>query len=244
MKIIISSAKTMKQKISAGVNTPALLDKSILIYEELQKLNKEELKKILDVSDNKLNECLEELNKIDFYNNLTRAIDGFNGVVFRQLGDDIDMDYLEKHLRILSGLYGVLKPNDGIAMYRLEMGSSFKINRKSLYEFWSNNLYQEIDDNLIINLASEEYGKCIRNYLKEEDKFIDIDFIQIENGKRKRISTELKKARGQFLRWMMINKVIDIADLVNFDLSNYKYSKKDSTNNKLVFIKEIKDMWC
>jgi len=244
MKIIISSAKTMKSNITTGATTPVLLSKSKVILDHLKRLNEDELSKIWDVSNNKLNDCINNLNNIDFNNNLTKAIDAYDGVVFRQFNNDFDIDYLNEHLRILSAFYGLLKPSDGICSYRLEMASSLKVNGQSLYQYWDDSLYKEINDKLIINLASEEYGKCIRNYLKEDDVFIDIDFIQVENGKRKHISTELKKARGQFLRWMMINKIEDINQLSKFDLSNYRYSKNDSTMNKLVFVKEIKDMWC
>ena len=130
-----------------------------------------------------------------------------------------------------------MKPNDGIREYRLEMASSFRINNLNLYKYWNNRIHDSLNDNVIINLASEEYAKCVRNYLCKNESLIDIDFVEIVNGQEKKISTEMKKARGLFLRYMIINNINEIELLKDFNLEGYEYDKNKSCENRLMFVK-------
>ncbi len=238
MKIIISSAKTMNESKEEIKSLPLLIEKTKKLLKEMKKLSLDELSLIWDMSKEKTDEYLKELDSIDLYNNLTKAINAYSGVVYRQFADVRNDEYINKHLLILSAFYGVLRPADGIRKYRLEMASKMKVEGENLYQFWSKDIYDSINDKLIINLASEEYARCIRSNLKEDDVFIDMDFIEMIDGKEKRISSNMKKARGQMLRYMIVNEVEDTETLKSFNWNGYRYDSSSSKTNKLVFRKE------
>ena len=186
--------------------------------------------------------------------NFSPAIFAFTGDVYG--GFDLenwkknDFNFAEKHLGILSGFYGLITPLDFIKPYRLEMGTklSFEIKNKlykNLYEFWEEKITKKIDyilskEKVLINLASMEYSKSInRNKLSEKVKIIDIEF-KIKKGERiSIIAIYAKKARGEMANWIIKNRIKNIKDLENFSESGWKFSKKESVKNKLVFIKKI-----
>ncbi len=157
-----------------------------------------------------------------------------------------DVRWAQKHIRILSGLYGVLKPLDLIEPYRLEMGTDLKIGRsKNLYEFWADTISHSIQEDLktlkgekpvLLNLASAEYFKAIRP--KEMDaSVISADFREFKNGVYKPLTLFLKQARGQMANWVIRNRIHRVEDLPGFDQEGYRFAPDLSKPEKLVFLR-------
>ena len=174
--------------------------------------------------------------------NRGHALKCYDGLVFKNIGvEDFDYDdinFANNHLRILSGFYGILKPLTSIQPYRLEMGCKIEIdNYKNLYKFWQDKIYNNIIslNEPIINLASKEYSKTITPYLKDSDKFINIDFLMFKNGKYKAVATSAKMARGQMTRYIIKNKITNIELLKDFYYDVYQYNQHLSNETNFVF---------
>ena len=251
MKILISPAKSLnfEDKVQTSINSkPLFHNDAIKINSELKKESIESLCDLMGIS-SKLGELNWTRNQ-DFTkdsNYSKQAIFAFNGDVY----DGLDINSLdnEKHqlvnnvIRILSGLYGILKPFDHIKPYRLEMGTKFSINgNKDLYDFWkskvTNQLKSELaEDELIVNLASNEYFSVI-NSKEVSNKIISPQFKDFRNGTLKIISFYAKKARGLMSRFIIDNNVKSVNEIISFDSGGYSYSKKDTTDElKPVFIR-------
>jgi hypothetical protein len=155
-----------------------------------------------------------------------------------------DISFAQKHLRILSGLYGELRPLDLIKPYRLEMGTKLKNTKgKNLYEFWGakvqDNILKELKSNrssLVVNLASKEYFSVVGS-MPADVEVVSPIFKDFKNGEYTLISFYAKKARGYMSHWMIKNKVTKSDDLKNFNAEGYKYSKKLSTPAEPVFLR-------
>ena len=228
MKILISPAKSLnfEDKVQTSINSkPLFHNDAIKINSELKKESIESLCDLMGIS-SKLGELNWTRNQ-DFTkdsNYSKQAIFAFNGDVY----DGLDINSLdnEKHqlvnnvIRILSGLYGVLKPFDHIKPYRLEMGTKFSINgNKNLYDFWkskvTNQLKSELaEDELIVNLASNEYFSVI-NSKEVSNKIISPQFKDFRNGTLKIISFYAKKARGLMSRFIIDNNVKSVLSLIH-----------------------------
>ena len=251
MKILISPAKSLnfEDKVQTSINSkPLFHNDAIKINSELKKESIESLCDLMGIS-SKLGELNWTRNQ-DFIkdsNYSKQAIFAFNGDVY----DGLDINSLdnEKHqlvnnvIRILSGLYGILKPFDHIKPYRLEMGSKFSINgNKNLYDFWkskvTNQLKSELaEDELIVNLASNEYFSVI-NSKEVSNKIISPQFKDFKNGTLKIISFYAKKARGLMSRFIIDNNVKSVNEILSFDSGGYSYSKRDTADElKPVFIR-------
>jgi cytoplasmic iron level regulating protein YaaA (DUF328/UPF0246 family) len=253
MKIIISPAKSLDFKTelpTKNFSTPNFLSESKKINELLKKKSPSELKSLMSIS-----EKLAELNwnrnntfKTPFnIENARPSIFTFNGDVYSGLDAfSLSIDQLnqaQKSLRILSGLYGLLKPLDLIQPYRLEMGTKLNIEGSlNLYGFWKNKITNKLNDELnqnefFLNLASNEYSSAIdRKLLKTT--MISPSFKDMKNGKLKIISFYAKKARGMMVRYILDNEINNLEDLRGFDYGGYSYSSEESEKMKeLVFIR-------
>ena len=231
MKIIIAPTKKMKTEDSFDwpMTTPVFLKESQELRKHMASLDMDTLKKVIKASDSITQETY------NFYHQnypKSPAILTYSGIAFQYMAPDVftddEMSYIQEHVRILSGLYGILKPWDAIQPYRLEMQAKCPF---SLYEFWKDTLANELNDDLIINLASEEYAKCIRKY----HPLIDVRFVEA-NLKEKGVYA--KMARGEMVRYMAENKIQTIEELKNFDCQNYQFSPEHSKENLLVFIRK------
>ena len=206
----------------------------------------------------KISPALSELNKDRYQqwqppfdaDNAKHAVYAFKGDVYIGLEAESmgkkDLDWAQQHLRILSGLYGLLRPLDLMQPYRLEMGTSLKTRRgKNLYEFWNkritdglNQQLEEIDSNHLINLASNEYYKSVKpNHLNAE--VITPSFLDWKNGEYKMIGFFAKKARGSMSAWIIRNRINDINKLPEFDDDGYKINEALSTPLKPVFTRKL-----
>ena len=180
--------------------------------------------------------------------NSKQAILAFKGDVYQGLDaeslSETELIWAQKHVRILSGLYGILKPMDLMQPYRLEMGTKFATKRgQNLYDFWNSIITEELNKNFssdntnLLNLASNEYFKSIKvSELKAN--VISPVFMDKKNGKYKIISFFAKKARGLMTRYVIKNRIEDITDIQNFEEGGYFFSEAMSEDNKPVFCRD------
>lgn len=244
MKIIISPAKNMvnNQSINQKIDTPILIDKTINIFNKLKSLNKTELTSLWKCNLKMVDSLYNELHNTNLNKDLIPAIFRYDGLVYKNINplsfNGLELDYIKKHLRIISGFYGVLRPFDGIIKYRLEMQSKLKIDSfNNLYDYWGDSIYKEIidDSHIIINLASKEYSKCLEPYLTKEDKFITIAFMEKINEKYVSKNTYSKMARGLMVNYLAKNNITNIEDIKSFNLEGYRYNSDLSTTSLFVF---------
>lgn len=246
IKILISPTMRMEEDNEgfSHKQLPKLLSDTQILLEYLQSLNYEELKNIWKCSDKLAELNFERIAQMDLSKGLTPAILSFQGLQYQYIAADVftyeELDYLEEHLRILSGFYGVLKPLDGITPYRLEMKAKFDDWKyKSLYDFWADKISRVIDseNEYILNLASKEYSQTITKYVDDKKRVIDYVFGELIDGKVKQKGTLAKMARGEMVRFMAENKIKDVEKTKEFDRLNYLYSEELSDETTFVFIK-------
>ena len=248
MKIIISPAKKMNidDDIFEYRSKPVFFEQAEEIMNYMKNLSYDECKTIWKCSDKLAQLNYDRVVNMDLNYRLTPALFSYEGIQYQYMGARVlsrdALEYLQDNLRILSGFYGILKPLDGVVPYRLEMQSKFiNYKNKDLYEYWAdkiaNSLFEET--NLIINLASKEYSKCVEKYLKNSPgtKFITCVFGEINGDKVIEKGTLAKMARGEMVRYLAQNKICDLEGLKRFDKLEYKYSQEKSNENTYVFIK-------
>lgn len=248
MKIIISPAKKMNidDDIFEYRSKPVFFEQAEEIMNYMKNLSYDECKTIWKCSDKLAQVNYDRVVNMDLNYRLTPALFSYEGIQYQYMGARVlsrdALEYLQDNLRILSGFYGILKPLDGVVPYRLEMQSKFiNYKNKDLYEYWSdkiaNSLFEET--NLIINLASKEYSKCVEKYLENSPgtKFITCVFGEIKGDKVIEKGTLAKMARGEMVRYLAQNKICDLEGLKRFDKLEYKYSQEKSNEKTYVFIK-------
>ena len=176
--------------------------------------------------------------------NLTPALISYEGIQYQYMAPEVftqkEWAYVQEHLRILSGFYGVLKPLDGVVPYRLEMQAKATVNgTKNLYEFWGSKLYQEVQSpgQVVVNLASKEYSKCIEKYRKPEDTYITCIFGEWKSGKVVQKGTMAKMARGEMVRFMAEKEIVNVEDIRNFHRLGYTFEEKLSDDETYLFLK-------
>lgn len=242
MKVILSPAKKMVRADDDFTyrDLPVFLEDSRKLLQELRSYDEAELKKIWKCSDRLVRENMERLQEADLERNLSPAVFSYVGLAFQHMAPGAmtneGLDWLQEHMRILSGFYGVLKPFDGITPYRLEM-QAVLLETGSLYDFWGGRLYREMNDDLIINLASREYSDAVLPYA--EGRVITIVFAEEKNGKLIQKGTYAKMARGEMTYWMAENRIEDPERIKTFRNACH-YSEEHSDDNTFVFISERK----
>ena len=243
MKILISPAKSLdfENNVETSISSkPIFADQAHKINNTIKNLSAPDLSSLMNISP-KLSELNwsrnQEFQKID--SKEKEAIFAFNGDVY----DGIDAntintsnhEKLQNSLRILSGLYGILKPFDKIKAYRLEMGTKISINgSKNLYDFWkenvTNSIVNEVNENeIIVNLASNEYFSVIDQSLIS-NTIVNPQFKDFKNGKLKIISFYAKKARGLMTRFLIDNDINSLSDIESFNSSGYMFSQNETSN--------------
>ena len=255
MIIVLSPAKTLDYEFETDGNhsVPSFLSQSSKLIGQLKKKEPKDIASLMGLSDK-----LATLN-YDRYQSWTASKKAsndskpsllvFKGDVYQGLqAEDLtkkEMNFAQKHVRILSGLYGILRPLDLMKPYRLEMGTKLETAQgKNLYEFWGDKIQKNVLDelknqksDLLINLASKEYFSVLGK-VPEDINVISPAFKDFKNGKYKIISFYAKKARGLMARWIIQNKVTDFENLKDFDVDGYKYSKAESTSTTPVFLRK------
>ncbi|MGK0379898.1 MAG: cytoplasmic iron level regulating protein YaaA (DUF328/UPF0246 family) [Patiriisocius sp.] len=250
MKIIISPAKSLDFETPVATNLytqPQFLEDSVKLNKKLKTLSRKKIGDFMSISKD-----LAELNYERNQNcslpftteNSKQAIFAFTGEVFRGIDvttlEEEKLPVLQDRLRILSGLYGLLKPLDLIQAYRLEMGKKLKVGRtENLYKFWGDKIADTLnaelaDDELFVNLASSEYFKAVNQKVLKVPMITPV-FKDFKNGEYKTIMTFAKKARGLMVRYIIDNDVTTVAALKGFDIDGYGFAESMSTETELFF---------
>ncbi len=244
MRIILAPAKKMNTDTDtlAPSGLPEYLDKSEMILEWLRDRSHGELKKLWGCNDKIAEQNFDRLEHMELRSRLTPAILAYEGIAYRYMAPAVfeagQFEYVQEHLRILSGFYGVLRPMDGVTPYRLEMQAKASVQgRRDLYDFWGSSLYEAVRDEsgIIINLASKEYSKCIERFLKPEDRYITIVFCERSGDKLVTKGTYAKMARGEMVRYMAEKGIEDPVDIRKFDRLGYTYRGDISSDSEYVF---------
>lgn len=247
MIIVISPSKTqnLKSQVTKDNDTKHFPQETLLINDELKnKIYSNDFNNYLEIKNKKLYELtIENINNFNF-NKAYMAINFYNGLQFKNINyDKLDsktQNLINDKLIILSAYYGIVRPNDFIKPYRLMMGSKILIENKILYDFWFfkiNKMLKKINnDNLILNLASNEYSKILDNDLFN---IINIDFkVQKNEFNYVSISTFSKQCRGNFIKeFAKIN--FDMNKIFDMDILGFKYNKSISNNKNIIYTKKI-----
>lgn len=245
MRVIIAPAKQMKVDNDTFLcdDLPVFLDKAEVLKDYINSLSYTEQKKLWVCNDKLAQENHERFAEMDLYRNLTPSILAYDGIQYTYMAPSVFenryFDYVQEHVRILSGFYGVLKPMDGVTLYRLEMQAKTKLGGfKNLYDFWGDSLYNEVlpEDKTIINLASKEYSKCIEKYLQPQDRFITVIFGELINGKVVQKGVYAKMARGEMVRYAAEINAQTPEQLKAFDIG-YSFDEKRSTDTEYIFVR-------
>lgn len=256
MKILLSPAKSIdfSNKHSSKVSSlPTFLSESEYLINKLKKLNVKKIQKLMGVSSeianlnyNRFQEWSLPFNEV----NSRSAADIFTGAAYQGLDflslSEADRSYGQESLRILSGLYGVLKPLDLIQPYRLEMGTRFAVTpkNKNLYLFWGDKLCDNLNlelsndpNEVLVNCASSEYFKAAKLNNIKSKVITPIFKDKSKNGEYKVIMTFAKKARGLMTRYIIQNRISKIEDLKGFNLEGYSFVANESNDNEIVFLR-------
>jgi len=250
MKLVISPAKSLDYTSSLPTERftqPVFLEYSEKIQKILKKKSAKNLSELMHISDNlgRLNYQRNQEWQLPFTSQNARpALYAFKGTVYEGLDAytlPVDKtDQIQNKLRILSGLYGLLKPLDLMQAYRLEMGTKLKLGRKeNLYKFWGDTLTKALQtemqpDEVLVNLASQEYFKALQPKVLNRPIITPV-FKDFSNGKLKVVAFFAKKARGLMVRYIIDNNIEDVTGIKNFNLAGYGYDANLSTENQWVF---------
>ena len=259
MLILISPAKTLDFTTPAPIkhfSQPEFLSDTERLVQQLKQLSVAEISALMKISDKLADKNCDRFKawQSDYDDtNAKQALLAFQGDVYQGMDVDSfeqeDFDFAQEHLRILSGLYGVLRPLDLIQPYRLEMGTKLAhaklhLSANTLYEFWGDKLTQavnrqleKLDNKTIVNLASNEYFKAVKPKLLT-GKIITPVFKDWKNGKYKIISIYAKKARGMMTAYILKNRLRNVEDLTNFAEAGYRFNTELSDPENLVFTRQ------
>lgn len=255
MLMLISPAKTLDYDSPVTTDKhslPEFIPQAAQLVEVLRDYTPADLAQLMSISDK-----LAGLNVARFaqwqtsfnFDNARQALLAFKGDVYTGLDasslSEDELDYAQRHLRMLSGLYGVLRPLDLMQPYRLEMGTKLA-NPKgaNLYQFWGDSITAHLNQYMreqqlstLLNLASNEYFKSVKPAALEAN-LVNVDFKDLKNGQYKIISFYAKKARGLMARFVIQNRINSVADLRGFDVDGYRFSESDSSANQLIFLRD------
>ena len=247
MRIIISPAKKMNVNTDSlpWQDLPVFIEETEMLCGRLKSMSYEELKKLWKCNDQIAELNVDRLRYMDLKRNLTPAILAYEGIQYQYMAPGVftseAFQYVQEHLRILSGFYGILKPMDGVVPYRLEMQAKLKGNDvKDLYGFWGRRLADLLFDetDCIVNLASKEYSICVSKYLPDHVRMVTCVFGEEKDGKVIEKGTMCKMARGEMVRFMAERQIEAIEEIKAFDRLEYSYSDQWSDENTFVFIKK------
>ena len=247
MKMIISPAKKMVVDTDSFPceTTPVFLQETQRLAQVLKGMSYEALKRLWRCNDAIAEQNVERLETMDLQRSLTPAVLAYDGIQYRHLAPEVfthqELSYVQEHLRILSGFYGILRPLDGVVPYRLEMQAKLSVNgHKDLYDFWGSQIAKELfsETDCVVNLASKEYSVCISKYLPKHVSFITCMFAEEIGGKLIEKGTKCKMARGEMVRYAAENGITHPQALQYFQAMNFRYSPKHSNETSYVFVQQ------
>ncbi len=246
MRIILSPAKKMKLDLDslAPNSLPQFLQEAERLSLALQSLTEQELQALWKCNDAIAKVNVERVRTMDLHRRLTPAVFAYEGIQYQYMAPNVfekkQFSYVQEHLRILSGFYGLLRPFDGVIPYRLEMQARLSVDGfKDLYQFWGSKLADQLaaETDFVVNLASKEYSKAVQRHLPPKVRFLSITFGERKEGKILEKGTICKMARGQMVRWLAENQMNSAEDIKSFSQLDYQFSSADSTEYHFVFIK-------
>ena len=243
MLILLSPAKQIDfepARPELKTSRPALLARTAELSKTTSKLSRAKLRQLMDISDDLAALNVERFKAFDPESTQGKAAAlAFAGEVYRGLDapnlSKDDLEWAQDHVRILSGLYGALRPLDAIQPYRLEMGTRLKTRKgANLYDFWGDDIAAELTRTLdghthpvVVNLASNEYAKAAR-LASLKTRVITVDFKEEKSGQLRALMVYAKKARGMMARWIIENRIEDPEQLGRFNVDGYKLDKAGS----------------
>ena len=248
MRIIISPAKQMRVDTDSFACTilPAFMEKTEVLKDWISGLTYEQQKSLWACNDKIARQNAERFAHMDLRKNLTPALLAYDGIQYTYMAptvfEDGQYDYVQEHLRILSGFYGVVKPMDGVVPYRLEMQAKAAVaGFKNLYDFWGDDLYRAVmdDSHILINLASKEYSKCIEKYLQPGDRCITCVFGEPVGGKIVQKGVYAKMARGEMVRFMAGIRAEEPEQMKDWGWSGYHFDEELSSDTDYIFIRTV-----
>lgn len=223
---------------------PVFIEEAKLLRDRLKAMEYGELKKLWQCNDRIAEENFLRLKELELDKNMTPAVLSYEGIQYQYMAPQVfskkQWVYVREHLRILSGLYGVLKPMDGVIPYRLEMQAKLEMDRtKDLYAFWGDRIYRELaeGEEFILNLASKEYSRTAEKYADREMRFVTCIFGELLDGKVKVKGTMAKMARGEMVRWLSEKDFTEPEEIKEFSGLAYGFDPSRSTEKELVFLK-------
>ena len=243
MIIILSPAKRMKADTDSLPvrDTPKFPEKTGRLKDYLMGLELPELRTLLRCNEKIALESYRRLRAME--GPRTPAIFAYQGIAFQYMAPtaftDGEFDYVQRHLRILSGFYGMVRPFDGVYPYRLEMQARPDFCR-DLYSFWGEDLGRALsrENDLIVDLASEEYSRAARRGIAPSVRWLTLRFGEVAGGKFREKGTACKMARGSMVRYMAERNITDPEALRDFNLLGYRFCPERSGPNEFVFCKE------
>ena len=246
MRIILSPAKKMNVDTDsfAAKDLPQFLPQAEQLKAALQARSDRQLQSLWQCSDSLAKRNVEQLRAMDLQRNLTPAILSYEGIAYQYMAPHVFEDghfaYVQEHLRILSGFYGLLRPFDGVTPYRLEMQAKLSWDGyMDLYAFWGSKLAEQLalETDFVLNLASQEYSKAVQPHLPPSVRFLTCTFGEQKDGKIIEKGTLCKMARGQMVRWLAEHAITNRLDMRQFDELGYRFASAYSTDTHDVFIK-------
>lgn len=246
MRILISPAKKMNRDTDSlpWQDLPRFLDRTEQLYHALRALPPETLQKIWKCNDQLTRLNVERLQTMQLRKDLTPALLSYEGIQYRYMAPGVftedQLAYVQQHLRILSGFYGVLRPFDGVTPYRLEMQARLPVGQaKDVYAFWGDTIARSLreETDCLVNLASKEYSVCVSRYLPDSVRFLTCVFGEEKNGKVVEKATLCKMARGEMVRYMAERQITDPAALQGFDRLQFAFAPDRSDENTYVFLR-------
>lgn len=234
MYFVISPAKDMRlETMKVNKSIPSMIEQTELLMNQLQLLNMDELMAYMQVSEKIAKLNYQRFASFAFDEHGQAAIDTYYGLQFKQLSlsnySEKQLQYLNEHIRILSGLYGVLKPFDSIYPYRLDM----KYKQLDLYKFWKEKINHYFANQIVVNVASNEYGDILVG-----SNLYQVVFKQSKNGKLISQSTQVKQARGVFIDFVIKHQIESLDEIKSFHELDYTYDEQLSNDYVFVFVKE------
>lgn len=245
MRIIISPAKRMRRDtdIVLEQTEPVFAGRAEEVLEWLRTLSGEELQELWGCSERIARESCADLWRMDLSGPGIPAILSYDGIAYTYMAPEVFTDrmyaYAQEHLRILSALYGVLRPLDGVQPYRLEMNQKGHVRgTRSLYAYWGDAICKEVTagDEVVLNLASAEYWRCISRHLQKGQRMITCTFGQLIDGRVVTKGVYAKMARGDMVRYLAEREITDPGELCSYDRMGYRYRAELSSENELVFV--------
>lgn len=247
MQIIIAPARRMRTDTDSFPTDqlPLWIDQTQQILDYLRSLTYAQIHQLWWQCSEKIAQPnYQWVHQMDLHQNLTPALIAFTGLQYQYMAPDVFSDqelaYVKSHLKILSGFYGMLRPFDGIVQYRLGMGDRAHVNgTKNLYQFWGSRLADSLfaHDDLVLNLASQEYSKAIVPYLNTERRMVTVKFGELINGRVKQKATLAKIARGNMVRYLASQNAQDLNQVKAFHWG-YHFEPTLSSQDEIVFLKD------